>query len=290
MDVIEDSEIVKYRYYSYKAKQQVHRVAQKVTSLVGQIGFTEAFCEYEGKEYRICYKEEDAIAEGIQFVSCYALNLDKLEYPCYVQFEDKYVALCVDWFSSQLGDYIVTFMGFRLINSRVNKGHKPYFDINNKPATLGYRDRQSVRHKRDMIANLMAHNCNLEQICAYFKHDKSSFKRSNIKRLMATKKVKEMATEQVKEVMKNMGITPETILKEFQFLVKTAKEMAIERNNPVALKVMGETLANLANYIGFNDKDTTTEKRTLELVDYHEDMKELTSETQKIKMIEEREV
>ena len=92
-----------------------------------------------------------------------------------------------------------------------------------------------------------------------------------------------MATEEVKNALADLGITPEYILERFQ----TALDMA-EKKGRVDVLVTG--LDKLATYAGFYDKDTKTKTNSIEYSQSTTDLQSLEEDVKKVKLVQQQEV
>ena len=281
-----DRDYSQVRIFTLKQKNDMRNLTAKAYKLVDlDNDLSQLMMELDGKQWRVAYREDEAKLVNLSYVHWRDTDPAHMEYPCYVQYECGWIALTIDWFSTPMTLNLVTALGHRILSSKSTRAGniKPYFDIMKRPITLQKAYGANVYTKKALVAGLMACNCNLDQIAQYFKYLPGTNQRRKIKTYMAKKEVIKMATEEVKQALGELGITPEYIINQ----MKEALEYAKKTKNAKALV---EGVKEMANWTGFNDKDTKTKTQAIELIDYHKDLATLETETKKVKLIETKEV
>ena len=260
------------RVFTFKQKDALTRLHSRVSNLNVAKEFDTVIVDVEGTEYIMAYKKEDADEKGIEYVHWSAFNPYTAKYPCYIEFECGWVGLVLDWFTAPQSVNIITALGHRVLRTKTKNsvGIKPYFDIDKKPLRV-FEKKQINKHTRKaLVAGLMALNCTHEQICAYFKGSKEKLLRTNIKSMMRKKEVIKMATEEVKNALADLGITPEYILKGMNKAIDLAEKKG-------RVDVLVTAWDKLATYAGFYDKDTKTKTNAIELTSSTTDLQCLAS-------------
>lgn len=245
------------------------------------VGIDLAEVEYEDKIYPIAYTPEKAKELGIKYTHWGNADFINLETPCYVQFADRWIGLVLEVVASLGSIVLLTPIGQRAViaaaGHRNQKRLTPYFDLSNKPiAFYKYRGNNDIT-KSYVVARLMAAGCSVDEISAFFKRDRSLDNRKKIKQMMSQRSVKEMASKMVKEALDERGIDPSFVIDwalEAQNLIKTTKNA----------KAYVELIKEVANWTGFNDKETETTTQSVELIDYHKDLKSLEEKKQSAKL------
>ncbi len=269
--------------------KQVRKLNSRMRA-VNAIGFEKLEVFIGDVKYRVAYSKEEADELNIKYVEWQKVKQHPLVFPFYVLFADNWVAIILGIFKMGRWKAAVTPLGWRLLfyDGLVTKRRKqpplPIFDIiKNNNVDLFCNDKQSLKTRKQMIALMLAHGCNTEQIKAYFSNDTNYNKTKKIKQYCSKKEVRDMANEFVKKTLEERGITPDFVIDEFYEAVSMAKE---KKN----LRALVEILKEFANWTGFNDKDTKTMKNTFEMVNYHEDMAKLTSQKEVVKLSQEKEI
>ena len=267
--VFKDFKEVKY-YATYR---------DKMLTACDAIGIDIAQAEFNGKIYQVAYTLEKAKELGIEYTDWDKADFSNLKTPCYVRFYDDWVGLVFEVVASLGSVVLMTPLGQRPVTSGSNsklKIIKPYFNLVNKPVTYT-SGKVDTKTKKYMVAKMMSAGCSVEEIAAFFKRDTSLNTKSKIKTIMMKKDVREMATKMVKEALNERGIDPNFVIDwalEAQNLIKTTKNA----------KAYVELIKEVANWAGFNDKDTETTTQSVELIDYHKDLKSLEEKKQSAKL------
>ena len=252
---------------------------KKFVKVADAVGIDLVQVEFQDKIYQCAYSLDKANELGIKYTDWDKADYSNLKTPCYIRFYDNWVGLVLEVVASLGSVVLMTAFGQRPVlagTNKIQKVIKPYFDLANKPI-LYATGKADKRTKTYMIAKLMSSGCSIEEITAFFKRDNSLNSRQKIKRIMRTKEVKEMATKMVRDALNERGINPDFVIDwamEAQNLIKTTKNA----------KAYVELIKEVANWAGFNDKDTETVTQTAELVDYHKDLKSLEEKKQTAKL------
>lgn len=279
----------KIKVYTMKEKTENRTLIKKINRIMDSPrDFSSVMMVVDGKEMRMAYTKEEADSIGLEYIHYSELDVYTAYFPLYMEFACGWIALVLDWFTAPRSINVVTPMGFRELKTERNKisecfEHKPYFDIAKIPLYFKRMTGKAVFTKKAMVAGLMACNCDVEQIAKYFQHLPVSNLRNKIKATMKDKEVIKLATETVKRALEDKGITPEWIIEQMQEAMELSKKTKNSRSLVDAVKEM-------ANWTGFNEKTTKTNIREIEATNYHEDMKNLTSDTNKIKLVEKKEI
>ena len=279
----------KIKVYTIKEKTENRTLINKINRIMDSPrDFSSVMMVVDGKEMRMAYTKEEADSIGLEYIHYSKLDVYTACFPLYMEFACGWIALVLDWFTAPISINVVTPMGFReLVWKRHKIGesfeHKPYFDVAKIPLYFKRMTGKAVFTKKAMVAGLMACNCDVEQITKYFQHLPVANLRNKIKATMKDKEVIKLATETVKRALEDKGITPEWIIEQMCEAMELSKKTKNSRSLVDAVKEM-------ANWTGFNEKNTKTNVKELEFTNYHEDMKNLTSDTNKVKMVEKKEI
>lgn len=274
------------KVFTFKEKDAVRRLTSRCSDRCKtDRDFDNVLLLIDGIEYRLAYKKEDADKMGIEYTHWSKFKAPMAKYPCYVEFECGWVAIVLDWFSAPHSINVITGMGHRVIenNNKNNYDMKPYFDIEKKPVRLFGKSGVNKYTRKALVAGLMALNCNHEQICAYYKGSPEKQLRTNIKSMMRNKEVIKMATEEVKNALADLGITPEYILKGMNKAIDLAEKKG-------RVDVLVTAWDKLATYAGFYDKDTKTKTNAIEFTSSTTDLQTLQEDIQKVKLVQQQEV
>ena len=242
-----------------------------------------AVIECEGVVYRMAYTKEEADSINLVYYH-WTDDFTSDMFPCYIQYECGYIGITFDMFKCGSGYQVVTCLGYRTIRDKRDgrQCKPPYLDPNKMPANVNAYSEVDKRTMADILANLIASGCTLDQVTQYFANNKFIGRRYRIKQWMKRKDIRLMATKQVKSVLDSLGYSDQRVVE----LLGEAIDLAKKTKNAKALM---EAVREVAIWRGFNDKDTETVERTAEITDYHKDMQKLEESKRTVKLIEKTE-